>query len=91
MYGIPRPQTQVRIGPYRLDAVYLVEKVVLELDGWLGHSGRESFESDRDRDAELAARGFIVIRITSWRLEREPEREAVRLLRILDARRRSAA
>jgi hypothetical protein len=90
-YGVPRPATQVWVGGYRLDAVYLAEKVVLELDGWLGHSGREAFESDRDRDAELAARGFLVIRITSWRLKHEPAREAARMMRILARRRRLTA
>jgi very-short-patch-repair endonuclease len=39
---------------------------VVETDGWrfLGH--RLAFEDDRERDADLAARGWIVVRIT-WR------------------------
>jgi very-short-patch-repair endonuclease len=90
-HGLPRPQTQVQIGNYRVDAAYLVEKVVLELDGYLSHSGRESFEGDRDRDADMADYEFIVIRLTSRRLKRQPVREAARLQRILDARRRLAA
>lgn len=85
-YDVPRPETQVRLHGFRVDAVYLAEKVVLELDGYDGHGGRESFESDRDRDATLAAYGFIVVRITTWRLKHQPAREAARLLRILEQR-----
>jgi hypothetical protein len=85
-YDVPRPETQVELHGFRVDAVYLAEKVVLELDGYDGHRGRESFESDRDRDATLAAYGYIVVRITTWRLERQPAREAARLLRILELR-----
>jgi very-short-patch-repair endonuclease len=86
-YDVPRPQTQVEFKGFRLDAVYLDEKLVLELDGWESHRGREAFESDRDRDATLAEYGFIVIRITWWRFEHDPAREARRLLRILAQRR----
>lgn len=90
-YGVPRPATQVPFHGFRLDAVYLNEKVVLELDGWDSHRGRESFEVDRDRDATLAEYGFVVIRITWVRFKRAPAREAARLLRILEQRRRLIA
>jgi hypothetical protein len=88
-HGVPRPRTRYEFHGFRLDAVYLDEKVVLELDGWDSHRGREAFESDRDRDATLAEYGFIVIRITWWRLKRQPAREAARLLRILEQQRRT--
>jgi len=90
-YGVPRPLTQVPLHGFRVDALHPDEKVVLELDGWDFHRGRESFESDRDRDAELAMHGFLVVRITWERFEQRPEREATRLLKILAARRRAVA
>lgn len=90
-YALPRPVTQVSIGQYRVDALFAAEKVVLELDGWDAHRGRESFESDRDRDATLAAQGFLVVRITWERFKQDPRREAERLAQILAARRRTAA
>jgi hypothetical protein len=90
-HGVPRPETQVWLHGFRVDALYTREKVILELDGWESHQGRESFESDRDRDATLAEFGFIVIRVTWWRFKQDPAREAARLLRILDQRRRLLA
>jgi hypothetical protein len=90
-HGVPRPVTQAPLLGFRVDAFYEREKVVLELDGWDSHRGRESFERDRDRDATLLAAGFVVVRITQWRLEQDPAREAARLLQILDRRRRLLA
>lgn len=54
----------------------LVEgRVVVELDGYAFHSGREAFREDRRRDRELALQGYVVLRFTaeevlrqSWRL-----------------------
>jgi very-short-patch-repair endonuclease len=72
---------------YEVDALFEAEKVIVELDGWDFHSSRLSFESDRDRDADTAAAGFLTVRITKERHERRPERESRRLRRILDQRR----
>jgi very-short-patch-repair endonuclease len=63
--------------------------VIVELDGWPFHSSRFSFEDDRERDAITTAAGFVTVRITRQRFERQPEREADRLRAIL-AQRRSA-
>ena len=39
--------------------------VMLECDGWAYHGlDRSNFERDRDRDAELTAAGWIVVRFT---------------------------
>ncbi len=47
-----------------------------------------AFESDRDRDAELLAAGYVTVRITWERLKPQPAREAERLRTILRGRRR---
>jgi very-short-patch-repair endonuclease len=86
-FGLPRPQVNVRIGKYIVDALFAEERVIVELDGWSFHNSRASFESDRERDAEMLARGLATVRITWERLLGEPEREADRLLAILRARR----
>ena len=57
-----------------------------ELDGWEFHSDRGSFESNRDRDAELLVAGYPTVRITWERLEAAPAREAARLHAILRRR-----
>jgi len=75
---------------YEVDALFREEKVIVELDGWNFHWSRFSFESDRDRDADTAAAGFLTVRITWERIEQQPQREARRLQAIL-ARRRGVA
>lgn len=52
------PQPQARIGRYRVDL--LVGRVCVELDGY-AHHGPDRFDADRRRDAELIARGFVVL------------------------------
>ena len=39
---------------------------MVETDGWQAHGHRRAFESDRARDAELHAAGYVVLRFT-WR------------------------
>lgn len=57
------PQQQVSIaGVGRVDMV--IENLVIEIDGETYHSGPESFEEDRRRDAELLARGYLPLRFT---------------------------
>lgn len=64
--GLPRPLTQHRIGPYRVDFLWPEHKLVVETDGWQAHGHRAAFESDRARDAWLQAGGHTVLRFT-WK------------------------
>jgi very-short-patch-repair endonuclease len=45
----------------------------VELDGRTDHELELGFESDRERDAELIAAGYRVIRITRRQLELDPD------------------
>lgn len=63
---LPRPETNAPPGPYELDFLWREQRLVVEVDGFAFHSSRRAFESDRRRDADLAARGYTVIR-TTWR------------------------
>jgi hypothetical protein len=56
----------------------------VETDGWDDHGTKSAFESDRERDAWLVARGFRVIRFTWRQLTTEGPRVAATLRRILD-------
>lgn len=85
--GLPRPLTSHPIGPYEVDAVFLRERLIVELDGWGSHSGRDRFEADRERDAANLLAGFATVRVTWRRRFAEAEREAERLRRILELRR----
>jgi very-short-patch-repair endonuclease len=54
------------VGGTELDFGFPVQRVDVEVDGWGSHSTREQFERDRERDADLGALGWLVLRFT-WR------------------------
>lgn len=87
-FGLPRPIMNATVAGYEVDALFQAEKVIVELDSWEFHKDRQTFESDRDRDADtLAQTGHVTVRITWERIEERAHREAARLYRILQARR----
>lgn len=56
---------QIKIaGVGRVDAGIRGTRIILEIDGREFHDGPTAFENDRRRDAELAALGYTVIRLT---------------------------
>jgi len=87
-FGLPEPIMNAKLGRYTVDAYFPRERVIVELDSWGFHSNREAFEDDRERDAYYLAADLVTVRITWRRAERQPEREAQRLGRILTRRRR---
>lgn len=82
-YGLPEPVMNARVAGHEVDALFPDEKLIVELDGWAYHSTRESFESDRDRDADTLAVGHNTVRLTWGRMLRQAAREAARLHEIL--------
>jgi len=42
--------------------------VVVEIDGWVAHSGKQSFVDDRRRQNRLVRAGYTVLRFTWWDL-----------------------
>ena len=73
------------IGGYIVDALFVAERVIVELDSWEFHVDKIAFETDRERDAETLAHGFVTVRVTWERIEQRPQREAERLHVILAA------
>lgn len=63
-------------GVAHLDAAYPELRVGIELDGYAWHFDRRSFERDRQRDNELRAHGWTVLRFTWAMLKFEPDRVA---------------
>jgi hypothetical protein len=86
-YGLPAPAINTHVNGHEADALFEHERVIVEIDSWEFHRDRTSFESDRNRDAELLAAGFQTVRVTDERLKESPESEARRLHSILAARR----
>lgn len=82
---LPEPEFNARVGRYTVDALWRPQKLVLEVDSYDYHGTRWSFESDRERDLELAAAGFAVMRITADQLEKQPALVLVRLTQRLAA------
>lgn len=60
-------------GTVYLDIAFEDLKVAVELDGAAWHGSREQRERDVRRDSELAAVGWLVLRVTHRRLHSEPE------------------
>ncbi len=89
-HGLPAPVMGLPFHGYILDAVFVAERVIVELDSWPFHKGKIAFEGDRERDAETLARGFVTVRITEERLDERPDHEARRLHAILKRRRAHA-
>jgi hypothetical protein len=85
-HGLPQPQMDVFLAGCERDAVFAPQKVIVELDSWKFHSGRLAFETDRERDAQAAAAGYQVVRITRKRLTADPRRGAELLRDILRCR-----
>jgi hypothetical protein len=85
--GLPLPESNIRRGRIIPDFHWRREKVIVEIDGYRTHGTRRAFESDRARDAKLAAEGWIVIRFTWRQLVNEPVLVLTRLAQTLAIRR----
>ena len=88
--GLPKPVTDLAEGRFRLDFAWPEQRVCVETDGWTFHGHRLAFERDRNRDAELAARGWTVLRFTWRQLADEPLVVLTRLAAVLAIARTSA-
>ena len=85
--GLTPPALNRWTEKWEIDAYWEAERFAVEVDGWETHGSRQAFEDDRLRVEEMKLAGIDVIRISARRIEREPERVALRL-RTLLARRR---
>jgi len=83
---LPEPEVNARIGPFEVDFLWRERSVVVEADSFRHHGHRAAFESDRARDAELHARGYLVLRFTYRQVTRSPGEVAQALRRVLDRR-----
>lgn len=81
--GLPRPQTNVGVAGWEVDALWPTERLVVEVDGFAFHSTREAFERDRRKETDLAAAGYRVARVTWRQIVREREVVVASLARAL--------
>jgi very-short-patch-repair endonuclease len=67
---LPLPLSNVVVAGRERDLVWPHAKLIVEFDGWIVH--RDRFREDRKRDAQAAALGWRVIRLTADRVDNEP-------------------
>ena len=80
---MPEPEVNVRIGRHRVDFLWRDASLVVEVDGYIYHRGRQAMRDDNDRDLELALRGLQVIWIEDTRINEESAGVANAILRLL--------
>lgn len=76
---LPVPEVNVVVRGHEVDFLWRTERLAVEVDGFGFHASRRAFENDRRRDAELAAAGVHVIRVTWRQIVREPRATLVLL------------
>lgn len=76
---VPRAELNVRVLGMEIDLVWRDRMVVVELDGYEFHRGREAFERDAHRGNRLKADGWSVLRVT-WRMLNERPHEVTDLI-----------
>ena len=81
-HRLPKPEVNVRVGPFIVDFLWRDRRLVVETDGYRFHRTRSAFEADRARDVRLQVLGYTVVRFTHRRVVNEPSRVA-RTLRVL--------
>ncbi|MGZ4269975.1 MAG: DUF559 domain-containing protein [Solirubrobacteraceae bacterium] len=69
---LPRHEFNAYVGTIEVDVLFPAQRVVVELDDVRTHRTARAFQRDRERDAALAAQGYVVLRITYERLTRDP-------------------
>ena len=68
---IPPPVKEHPLGRYVADFYWPDHRLVVETDGWTTHGGPIAFVDDRIRDAELAIRDVVVIRVSDEQVDHD--------------------
>jgi very-short-patch-repair endonuclease len=71
--GLPRPETNVLVERFEVDAVWRDRRLVVELDGREAHGTTAAFERDRERDRVLQVAGWRPVRITYRQMRDTPQ------------------
>jgi very-short-patch-repair endonuclease len=82
-HRLPLPKLNVYRHGWLVDAVWDEQRLVVEVDGYKGHRTRAQLESDHQRDLELRALGYTVLRYTWRQLIETPDAVAADIRRYL--------
>jgi very-short-patch-repair endonuclease len=83
---LPRPEVNVRVGPYEVDFLWREQGLIVETDGYRFHRGSQAFEDDHERNLGLRAHGWDVLRFTYRQVSENPGRVAAVIRRELQRR-----
>jgi very-short-patch-repair endonuclease len=72
-HRLPLPKLNVYRHGWLVDAVWDAPRVIVELDGYNSHRTKAQLESDHQRDLELRAAGYIILRYTWRQLTETPD------------------
>jgi hypothetical protein len=73
-YEFPTPEVNRMVAEREVDFTWPELKVAVETDGYRFHRGAQAFENDHDRDLDLRAAGYDVVRLTWRQLIHKPNR-----------------
>jgi very-short-patch-repair endonuclease len=76
-YRLPQPEVNVQVGSRIIDFLWRKQRLAVETDGYRYHRGPLAFEDDHERDLELRARGYDVIRFSYGQITKNPRRVAM--------------
>jgi very-short-patch-repair endonuclease len=82
-HRLPVPIQNADVLGHEVDALWPEERLIAELDSWEHHAHRAAFERDRARDPKMLIAGYRTIRVTHYRLDREPEQLAAEIRDLL--------
>jgi very-short-patch-repair endonuclease len=82
-HGLPLPEVNVKLGRFTVDFFWPEVGLVVEVDGYSAHRGRQAFRDDRDRDLELASWGLTLGRVADSRIDEDPTGVAEAVGRLL--------
>jgi very-short-patch-repair endonuclease len=85
-HQMPRHQTQIEVGPFRIDLGWPEFKVAGELDGWGKYERLAQFRDQARRDSYLQIAGWIVVHFTWHEVTRSPRRVIHEMQRALRSR-----
>lgn len=78
-FGLTVPEFNRNVAGHELDCYWPDARLAVELDGAAYHASWKSQENDRRRDADLAAVGIHVVRVTWRQLVHDTEQTMVRV------------
>ncbi len=59
-HHVPRPEVNVRVGPFEVDFLWRAQRLIVETNGYRYHRGSQAFEDDHARDLDLHTLGYDV-------------------------------